>query len=780
MAGNEFLAKVFGQGSIYQRLQHEDQQFYNRFDVEANFGENGFTNGMNERSELGESNSRRYSLAASSSAGVPSGFIDSEVNLAGAGDRVIDPDKVDDSPVSNSFSKYAEERLSSVPKTNATIPNVYMSQSFPRAAVDDEDDNDDEVPKSLMYEVPVNSAAARFKRDGENWKPSPAEMSFRFSNNSWFGPPGTSYPLPPPPVDLPAPPANIKAPQGINLESSYMPFYADDDHASVHQLHLPPPPSRIDESFHRRNGQHSQEQSIHQQPRLGLIDPRQRALWKWVNVENLDNFLQEVYNYYLGNGVYSIILSRVINLATLAFVVGFSTYLTACIDYSLIRTSTKLEQVQIPQCISKLSGFSTFCLWVLTLIWFLKLVHDLLDIRRLIELRNFYFYLLGITDNEIQTIAWAQVVERLMDLREDNPITSNAIGRQYFGYQSKQRMGEHDIANRIMRRENYFIAMTNKNILNLKTPLPFLRKTQWLTRSLEWNISLCVMDYVFNEQGQVRSLFLNDLHKKELAEGLKRRFIFAGVVNIIFAPFIVVYLFLLYFFRYFDEYHKNPSTIGSRQYSRLAEWKFREYNELYHIFRRRLNLSYYPASRYVEQFPKEKTTQIFRFLAFMAGSFAAVLGIASVIDPDIFLGFEISPDRTVLFYIGIFGTVLAVARGMIQEETLVFDPEANLRYVAEFTHYLPPEWKGKLHTDEVKNEFTNFYSLKIVLLIQEMASIILTPFVLWFSLPKSADSIVEFFRECSLYVDGIGYVCCFAVFDFSKTNNKTNKQRANR
>jgi autophagy-related protein 9 len=28
--------------------------------------------------------------------------------------------------------------------------------------------------------------------------------------------------------------------------------------------------------------------------RLGLIDPKERAMWKWANVENLDNFLQDV------------------------------------------------------------------------------------------------------------------------------------------------------------------------------------------------------------------------------------------------------------------------------------------------------------------------------------------------------------------------------------------------------------------------------------------------------------------------------------------------------
>lgn len=30
------------------------------------------------------------------------------------------------------------------------------------------------------------------------------------------------------------------------------------------------------------------------QPHLGLMDPKERALWKWANVENLDNFLHDV------------------------------------------------------------------------------------------------------------------------------------------------------------------------------------------------------------------------------------------------------------------------------------------------------------------------------------------------------------------------------------------------------------------------------------------------------------------------------------------------------
>lgn len=102
-----------------------------------------------------------------------------------------------------------------------------------------------------------------------------------------------------------------------------------------------------------------------------------------------------------------------------------------------------------------------------------------------------------------------------------------------------------------------------------------------------------------------------------------------GVLNAVLAPFIVLYLLMYYFFRYFEvrgvsviptkpdnyfsqEYHKNPSSIGSRSYTLYAKWKFREFNELPHIFSRRLDESYPAASMYIGQFPNEKVALVMR------------------------------------------------------------------------------------------------------------------------------------------------------------------------
>jgi hypothetical protein len=77
-----------------------------------------------------------------------------------------------------------------------------------------------------------------------------------------------------------------------------------------------------------------------------------------------------------------------------------------------------------------------------------------------------------------------------------------------------------------------------------------------------------------------------------------------------------------------------------------------------------------------------------------------VLVLLSVIDP-VFLHFEITPDRTVLFYLGVFTSILAVSRGMVPATNQVFDPELLLTEVVGYVHYMPESWEDRLHSHQV-------------------------------------------------------------------------------
>lgn len=96
--------------------------------------------------------------------------------------------------------------------------------------------------------------------------------------------------------------------------------------------------------------------------------------------------------------------------------------------------------------------------------------------------------------------------------------------------ESDGKLDAHDVANRIMRQENYLIALFNKELLDLRVPLPRVAglggmmsgpegKGRTLTRALEWNLRFCLMEYLCDERGRVRKVFLKSKNRGALIDG---------------------------------------------------------------------------------------------------------------------------------------------------------------------------------------------------------------------------------------------------------------------
>ena len=113
----------------------------------------------------------------------------------------------------------------------------------------------------------------------------------------------------------------------------------------------------------------------------------------------------------------------------------------------------------------------------------------------------------------MQTISWQKVVNQIVKIKKNNPVTLNT------NQNSQERLDAHNITNRIMRQENYLIALFNKDLLNLTVPIPFIERRQFLTKALEFNLNYWILNYVFNDQGQVRKTFIKDGKRHELIEG---------------------------------------------------------------------------------------------------------------------------------------------------------------------------------------------------------------------------------------------------------------------
>lgn len=158
-------------------------------------------------------------------------------------------------------------------------------------------------------------------------------------------------------------------------------------------------------------------------------------------------------------------------------------------------------------------------------------------------MQQFYTHLLKVPDSDISTISWSTVVSRIAAIRDENPITavSNLPDASTDNTVPTAKLDAHDIANRIMRQENYLIALFNKDLLDLRLPVPpvvrrlltviglyseeddgpskYRTERTTLTRALEWNLRFCLMNYLFDSSGKVKEIFLKERNREALIKG---------------------------------------------------------------------------------------------------------------------------------------------------------------------------------------------------------------------------------------------------------------------
>lgn len=179
-------------------------------------------------------------------------------------------------------------------------------------------------------------------------------------------------------------------------------------------------------------------------------------------------------------------------------------------------------------------------------------------------MHDFYHYLLDIPDRDVQTVQWQQVVSRIMALRDLNLTTASNLSpevRKLLDSKSRQRLDAVDIASRLMRRDNYLIALFNKEILDVSIPIPFLGNRYIFSETTRWHVNLAIMDFVFSSpNGQFNQDFLREKNRRDLVAKMKNRFFWTGIISIICAPFAVCFVLASYLFKYFTVRLPAPMT----------------------------------------------------------------------------------------------------------------------------------------------------------------------------------------------------------------------------
>ena len=482
-----------------------------------------------------------------------------------------------------------------------------------------------------------------------------------------------------------------------------------------------------------------------------------------MRIRNLDAWFQALYQYFKEKGFYCIVTSRVVNLLTLGFTIFLSGFLLLYLDFAylsgrcaqdgdechIIRDATYRNPLRHR---SFLYNFVVVCYLMLFSLYFLwSLVRLAHDFKPLLEMRAFCNRKLQLSDRDIQTITWPEVVARVVHLQAT---TRLCIVKD---------LNEHDIVARILRKENYLLGMLNREVIGLKLDAPFFRgRTKvWLTKAVEWNLDWAVFNGMFDDDFSIRPSFYD-------VTALRLRMRYLAVVNLVLSPFIAIFLAMYFVMNNAERFYRHPGVVGQREWSTHAWWKLREFNELSHFTEQRLAAAYKGANNYVSQFPSPVVSMVAKFVSYIVGALAAVALALPLLLDDKLLHANVMWDKDILWVTMVSATVLAVSRGMVGEENRVFRPNRYMAEVVRHTHYLPKNWRNLAHKPEVQAEFEDMFAFKAGQFWREMLSIFAVPFILWYPMCESAPDIVQFVRQFTVHRKGVGHICSLSAFDFRR------------
>lgn len=499
---------------------------------------------------------------------------------------------------------------------------------------------------------------------------------------------------------------------------------------------------------------------------------------RWNHIEDLDSFFARMYHYHQKHGFMCMMLQETLELVQFIFIVVFSTFLLHCVDYQVLFRNenpggggtdpgkgsirkVSLADAVIPagECLASLDAVTWICIFVAIIFWFLRAIKVLYHLFQFWEIKSFFNTALKINDVDLDNLTWHEVQKRVREVQLEQQMCIH-----------KQDLSELDIYHRILRFKNYMVAMVNKSLLPVKIKIPGIGETVFLTRGLKYNIELLLFWgpwSPFENNWHLKEDFKKVVKRKELARRLSKQILWVGIANLVLCPIILLWQILFSFFNYAEVIKREPSSLGSRCWSLYGRLYLRHFNELDHELNARLNRAYRPASKYMAIFTSPLMAVIAKNITFVAGAQLAVLVLLSVYDEDV-----LTVDH-VLTAITVLGVIVAISRAFIPDENMVWCPEALMTAVLAHAHYLPDGWRGRAHTSTVRLHFSQLFQYKAVYLLEELLSPLLTPFILCFHIRKRALDIVDFYRNFTVEVVGVGDVCSFAQMDVRRHGQPT-------
>lgn len=507
---------------------------------------------------------------------------------------------------------------------------------------------------------------------------------------------------------------------------------------------------------------------------------------EFTNVPDVDDFFRQIYLYFHGKGMFNICLKNIIDLTKVLFTFLVLWFLTVGISYAELRarlrqpclSSTNASVTvgsyslfekdcrdNLPfsfERMNRLGDLGIFLVVIFSITWFFFLGKFLFKIPALIKMKKFFTKELNIDFKKLQTLPWDEVMERVVHQQNTCHIYKNELCAL-------------DITNIITRYTDYFVAVYREDFMkNGALNVDFLPSSigkNFLPLSLEWTFEMLVRYQLFSgppnrSHNMVRESIFDDNNSSRLkvAKALRNGFRLLGILHLAVAPIMLVLRLALLCFEYAGELRESKGRLGSRQWSPYARWYCRHYCEVDHEFEKRLKTALPSANRYCNMFQLKTTALLAKFLCFVFGALFGILFVFTFVFDDDFALADLSDNRSVTWWLGIFGGLYVLADKFSPDESITFEPTAEFDNMRKVLPNIPKIWSREAYNADVLGEVQSLFTSTSVFFAQEILGVILTPYLLCFRLPAKSDDIVNFFfRNTHRINKGLGDVCSFAV-----------------
>jgi autophagy-related protein 9 len=453
-----------------------------------------------------------------------------------------------------------------------------------------------------------------------------------------------------------------------------------------------------------------------------------------------DIHFRVLYKYHQKLGWHNLLISSICKVLTSLFTVVFTMFIISCVawdritSHSVMYFGDALYDTCMPTSWWTRSMYTVFILF-----WLSHLGETISRLSQINEMDETFNKKLSSLGRDVKWISWTKVTSTYGDNDEALKKYSNI---------------DDYIIGKIMRYDNYLIAMLNLNVFGFDT--------SWFsfTRFVELSIYYSFRIAFFSLENGLPRDFLHGMNHSVYSRRLRVAFIIMGIFHLVIVAFASVAALVFFTYKNIGMYHKDPTRIGAYQFTPLAKWKLRDFNELPHLFFERLEVAHAEVSDYLNDFGDERFNSIHKLGEFVFASIFTVLMFLSFIHPTMMM----KEGWSVFFTMGISGAAFMWCQGVSRDSKVRPDPEERFNELVSVLHYTPMSW-DTLSTRAKYAEIRSLFKLRLVVFLQEFISLLSSPFLFIFWLPKRADNIVIFLRDHSEYVAGRGVLCRFALFD---------------